>query len=279
MTNSIEHLDPATIALTLDANKIAYGAYLSTYPGAVFHDDPGITWFETGVALDMFNGVLQIQQDAATLPSAIDRVLAHFQRRRLPFQWHLGPSSRPADAGALLRARGIAHVEAEPGMAVELSALNEQVSLVPHLTIQPVTTPDELHRWAEVWGCGAPPEVTRQWTTFYSQLRFGPQEQFRYYLGLVDGEPVATSALFLGAGVASVEHVVTLPQARRQGIGAAMTLHAARDARGSGYRVGMLFASPMGITIYRRLGFREYGLFSTFEWQPANSQDEQPRQQ
>jgi ribosomal protein S18 acetylase RimI-like enzyme len=268
MTDILQNLDPASIAQTLDANKIAYGAHLSTFPGAAFHNDPGICWFETGAPLDQFNGVLQIQLDSAALPPAIDRVLAHFRQRNLPFQWHLGPSSRPADAGNLLQARGIAHVEDEPGMALELRALNEDVPLSPHMTIQPVTTPEELRRWAEVWGGGAPEAVTRQWTAFYSRLRFGPEGQLRFYLGLVQGQPVATSALFLGAGVASVEHVVTLPQARRQGIGAAMTLHTACDARKSGYRVGMLFASPMGITIYRRLGFREYGIFSTFEWQP-----------
>ncbi len=257
MTDILQKLDPATIALTLDANKIAYGAYLSTFPGAVLHNDPGICWFETGVPLDQFNGVLQIQLDSATLPAAIDRVLTHFQQRGLPFQWHLGPSSQPRNITALLHARGITHVEDEPGMALELRALNEEVPLAPNVTIQPVTTPEDLRGWAGVWGCGAPEEVTRQWAEFYSQLRFGPEEQMRFYLGLVNGEPVATSALFLGAGVASVEHVVTLPQARRQGLGAAMTLHAARDARRSGYHIGMLFASPLGINIYRRLGFRE----------------------
>jgi GNAT superfamily N-acetyltransferase len=274
MADILQHLEPSSIALTLDANKIAYGAYLSTFPGAIFHDEPGIRWFETGVPLDLFNGVLQIRLDAATIPAAIERVLAHFQQRGLPFQWHLGPSSQPQDAGDLLQARGIAHVEDEPGMALALDALNEGLPVSPDVTIHPVTTDDELRQWSEVWGCGAPEVVTRQWEAFYSALRFGPQEQMRFYLGLVNGEPVATSALFLGAGVASVEHVVTLPQARRQGIGAAMTLHAAREARKAGYRVAMLFASPMGRPIYQRLGFREYGTFRTFEWQPTSSHAE-----
>lgn len=273
MSKRRQRLDHASMARIIDANKIAYGEYLSTFPGAIFHDEPGITWFETGVPLDLFNGVLQIRLDASALPAVIDRVLAHFQGRGLPFQWHLGPSSQPADAGALLQARGIMHVEDEPGMAVELSALNEALPISPDVTIQPVTTEDELRAWAGVWGCGAPEEVTRQWAALYSRLRFGPEEQMRFYLGLLRGEPVATSALFLGAGVAAVNDVVTLPQARRQGIGAAMTLHAARDARAAGYRVAVLTASPMGINIYRRLGFREYGIFSTFEWSPPSAKD------
>jgi len=50
-------------------------------------------------------------------------------------------------------------------------------------------------------------------------------------VGTLAGELVATVALFFEAGVAAIEHVVTLPEVRGQGIGAAMTLMAAREAR------------------------------------------------
>src|SRR6266446_6608893 len=102
--------------------------------------------------------------------------------------------------------------------------------------------------------------------------RFGPDRSLRLYLGTVDGEPVATVALFFEAGVASINWVVSLPQFRRQGIGAAMTLMAAREARSAGYRVGVLTASPLGITIYRRLGFQEYCPVSTYQWSPTSDQ-------
>ena len=84
--------------------------------------------------------------------------------------------------------------------------------------------------------------------------------------GTIAGEPVATVALFLGAGVAAIEHVVTIPQVRRQGIGAAITLMAAQEARAQGYRISVLTSSPMGFNIYSRLGFREYCTFRTYEW-------------
>lgn len=273
MSNALRDLSPATVPLALDANMIAYSSLFSSLPQAELHDDEGILWFETGVPNELFNGVLQTRLEPETLPFAIERVLAHFQRRHLPFHWHLGPSSRPSNFGDLLEAHGIGHVEDEPGMAVDLLALNEDLPVASNLIIHPVTTQEMVGQWTRVWGCRAPEEVIQHWFTVYSDLPFGPERSLRLYLGTINGEPVATVALFFGAGVASINWVVTLPQFRHQGIGAAMTLMAAREARSAGYRVGVLTASPLGINIYRRLGFKEYCQVSTYEWSPTSGQE------
>jgi ribosomal protein S18 acetylase RimI-like enzyme len=268
MRDTTRDLSPAELPLAIDANKIAFGELLAALPGAALHDDPGLRWVETGVQLDLFNGVFQSQVAPEALPTEVARIRDHFQARGLPFQWHVGPSSSLADYARLLPAGGIAHVEDEPGMAADLLALVEDIPHATDLTIRPVATADELAAWVGVWGWRAPAEVVRLVREVYSRLPHGPDASLRFYLGSLDGEPVATAALFLAAGVAAVENVVTLPDARRRGIGAAITLHAVRQARAAGYRYAVLSASPMGIGIYRRLGFRECCALSTYAWQP-----------
>lgn len=271
MDTILQDLSPSTIRLAYETNLFAYYTLFSGLPGAEMHDDGDLLWFETGVAEHTFNGVLRTRTKPEKLPQAIERVLTHFQQRRLPFHWHVGPSSQPTGFGELLEAQGIRHVEDEPVMAVDLLALNEDLQVASNLAIHPVTNNELVHHWTQVWGCGAPEEVVKHWFTVYSGLPFGPQQALRLYLGAVDEKPVATVALLFAASVASINWVVTIPEYRHRGIGAAMTLNAAREARSAGYRIAVLTASPMGINIYRRLGFKEYCQVSTYEWSPISS--------
>jgi len=79
---------------------------------------------------------------------------------------------------------------------------------------------------------------------------------WRMYLGTLDGEPVATNMLFIGGRVASVYAVATVPAARGQGIGGAVTLRPLLDARDQGLRHAVLFSTEMGVSAYQRIGFR-----------------------
>lgn len=261
---------PEQIALALDANKLAFGALLGTLPQAVFHEEPGLAWFETGIAHDVFNGVLQTRLSPQEQPAAIERVLTHFRTRRLPFHWHLGPASQAPEIGDLLAAHGIEHAEDEPGMLADLQVLQEDAPAAPELAIQRVLTVSQVDPWSRTTYSGAPEEPIRHVFTAYSGLPLGLESPLRLYLGLLDGKPVATVALFFAAGVAAVERVVTVYPLRRRGIGAMMTYYAMQEARRAGYRFAVLSASPMGVEIYRRLGFQECCVVRTYEWNPSD---------
>jgi GNAT superfamily N-acetyltransferase len=115
-----------------------------------------------------------------------------------------------------------------------------------------------LKQWAyaSMIGFGLPETSVDTGFELFAGLGF--DLPLRNYLATVDGEPAATSQLLLGAGVAGIYVVATFPAARRQGIGAAITLAPLHDARAMGYRIGILHASPLGEGVYRRLGFQEY---------------------
>ncbi len=90
------------------------------------------------------------------------------------------------------------------------------------------------------------------------------ESPWRSYVGRLDGEVVTTASLAPAVGIGGIYNVATLPKARRQGLGAAMTLTALREARELGCRIGILQSSAIGLGVYRRLGFERYSTYSVY---------------
>ena len=125
-----------------------------------------------------------------------------------------------------------------------------------------------LADWVQPLGSGfGEGPVEAEWVgEAYRKLGFDDEGPLLHYLGRLGGEPVATTTLYLGAGVAGVYFVSTVEHARRRGIGAAITLTALREAGDLGYRTGVLGSSEMGYPVYRRLGLREHCRIGLYEW-------------
>lgn len=264
MSTILQNIDSATIPSIIDTSLIDYKKFLCTASHGQLHEEPGVLWVESAPV----NGVLYTHLQQDELPATIERIRTHFAQRNCGFSWHIGPSSQPVNYGDMLLAHGLKHEEDEPGMAVDLQALHEDMEVTSTIAVLPVTDYALLEQWVRVWLFPVPEEVKRRIIADYASLPLGADSPLQFYLGLLDGKPVATVSVFYNGSVAAIHYVVTLPEVRRQGIGGTMTLMAAREARARGYRVAVLTASPFGINIYRRLGFREYGTFSTYEWSP-----------
>lgn len=78
----------------------------------------------------------------------------------------------------------------------------------------------------------------------------------RLWLGYLNGEPVATGAVFESDGVSMVKNIAVAPQHRRKGLGAAMSAHVTKMCDG----LPVLDADPGSApSLYRRLGYHDVG--------------------
>lgn len=262
-------LTPHALAHVIEANILAYYAYHSHILTGEEHDTPDLWWSASGIPEDLFNGVLRARFKPATVDAEIAAALQPFQARGLPMCWHIGPSSFPPDLGEHLPAHGVQFVETEPGMAMDLHKMPAQVPIPAGLTIVPVNDAAGLSAWLQAWASPeVPPAVMANFFAAFMELGFAAESPLRLLVGSRAGIPVSTGAIFCAAGVAAVHHIVTQGDARRQGIGAAMTYHILRQARDAGYRVAVLTASPQGFPIYQRLGFRAYCDMHTYTYDP-----------
>ena len=256
------------LAAALERHPVEYWRTVSRYlPDAELHDEGDATWLATSVPFFPFNQVLCASL-AEDTDAAIGALLARFRARRLPFCWNLGPSARPAGLAARLEARRPTRSSSMPGMTLDISAALPSPAPPDGLRIERVRDAAALERWAFAYthGFGLAPGFVDALAGAYLRIGFDDAAPFRHYVGLLDGEPVACSTMFLDGAVAGLWHIATLPEARRRSIGAALTIAPLGDARDAGYDTAILYASEMGEPLYRRLGFRELLRLHQYGW-------------
>jgi GNAT superfamily N-acetyltransferase len=271
MREFLRDLSKPALVAAIKANAFEWWHYLGRSPKAEFYDSPELTWLRTGISNSFVNCVLRTRLGPENVDAVIEGTLAHFQDVAA-MSWWTEPGTQPADLGVHLMDHGLTYTGGASGMAVDLLELNEDLPTPTGLTIEHVEDTEALEKWAyaSIMGFEHPETDVNIWFDVFAGLGF--ELPLRNYVGILDGEPVATSELFLAAGVAGIYVVATVPDARRQGIGAALTLAPLREARAMGVRIAILHASRMGLGVYRRLGFQEYCKMSNYVWASETGQ-------
>lgn len=268
MRGILKDFSPPALIIAIEANQFELWRILAQMLQVELHHEPDMIWFSTDIPFYLCNLVGRTQFDSNDIDARIDVTLARFKSRGMPMSWWTGPATRPTDLGKYLEAHGLTHIEDYPGMAADLLKLNVDLSVPLGLTIERVEDVEGLEKWIHPFtiGIGYPDYFAKIIFDSTAALGFGLHLPMRDYVGLLKGEPVACSTLILGSGVAGIYNVATVPEARGQGIGTAMTLAPLREARTLGYRVAILQSSQIGLGVYRRLGFKEYCKIGMYMW-------------
>lgn len=267
MPTVLKDFSPPTLRSAVKANWTEYYTYLGSAPGSELSVGPHVSWCLTGVPDAFLNVVFRTRLPSTDADELIHATLAHFRDRQVErCTWWAEAESVCPNLGAHLTAHDLKFNEGGTAMAADLTALPAEVPHPAGLTIQPVQDEGALRSWVQVMrrGFGLPDRGEERLHELFATLGWtGPLQS---YLASLNGRPVGTAQVFLGAGVAGVYQVTCLPDVRGQGIGAAITLAPLREARHNGYCISILQASHLGYPVYRRLGFRDYGRLNVYLW-------------
>ncbi|MGW6200444.1 GNAT family N-acetyltransferase [Kribbella sp. NPDC055110] len=248
-------MDDRDVVRAIEENSAELLMAMGAAGGGAQRVDERAEWTIGGSPIDYHNAVVQASDVDVAAESLVE-----LKKHGVPGTWHVGPSMQID--GATLTSAGFVPAGSEPGMAVRISELIAPRA-VPGLTLTRVDDDDALAVWEATLGQGfGEGEREARWVaSVYRKL--GYDDPWRHYLGWLDGAPVATATVYLGAGVAGLYFVMTVPEARRRGIGAAITYGALRLAD---TEYAVLESSPAGRPVYEALGFREHCTINLYEW-------------
>ena len=249
----------AQAAVALDRNFAELLEWYASWPGGEVRRDPDVLLCSTGVPFRAINAAAMADLRPDGIAERVAEISRWLAERTDRWRWLVGPSSRPSDLEERLLASGLVQTGDNAGMALDLANWRPYDGLPIGVTIDPVVDAAGLDRWREVQrrGLALDDRSTDAWFTAHRRPGFAPDLPLRNWVASLGREPVAAAALFVGAGVAGIYNVCTVPEARGRGIGRAVTAAALADAVARGLRLAVLGSSDMGYPVYRRLGFRE----------------------
>jgi ribosomal protein S18 acetylase RimI-like enzyme len=107
--------------------------------------------------------------------------------------------------------------------------------------------------------------------SFTRALANTPEGTVRAYVARLDGRAVGCLTITDHNGNADVESVAVLPEARGRGISGKLLGYALADARERGLATSTLVATDLGLPVYERAGYREFGTVGMWVRRPTGA--------
>jgi ribosomal protein S18 acetylase RimI-like enzyme len=202
-------------------------------------------------AFPMLNGAMREGGGDAT--AFVARACAFFAERGRGWMAYVHPADGELEEA--VRAAGLSRLMDYPEMAC--SRRLPESDLPAGVELRAV---DDLASARQYWtvcersygALGFPPGV---FDSFSTDLLL--RDEVDAWIASVDGRPAATAMIALSGPVGMVCWVATLDEMRRRGLAAICTVRATNAAFERGAELASLQASPMGQSLYERLGYEE----------------------
>lgn len=258
----------------VQANFIAYFRHFADLPGVTFVENEEITWvISTGAP---GSNILRTRFTPATVDTQIDETLHRIGEDANAMDWLIFPDCQPANLGERLLAYAESqeqwmlhgNIGVQPGtwMIVDLDALPPYAPPAGFHVAQ-VMDQAMLDEWTDINARGFGSDDYSAFHAAYTRHGFGPQAEVTHFIGYVGDEPVTSSSLLADGLTASAYNISTPVDLRCRGLGTAITHATLQHARDFGYRWSWIWSSPMGKSVYTRLGFiiTDFGI-REYQW-------------
>jgi len=260
-------MDRAAILKAFETNLWDRAAFLPrTRKDAVVEDSSDLLLVDSGLPVAAFNTIGKCSLHPRFGAERIERAIKHFQSKKAPFTWILGPLSGHGTMEPTLKGLGLSTSGDEWVMVMSLDTVNIPGTVPAGLEIKRVSNAQGVEHFADVVTAGTTP-ADENLKTFYTDTKeaiIAPASPLRLYVAYVAGEPVTVLEAFSAHGILSLYTMAATASARGKGYAAGLILTALRDAKKAGLRLASLQTPEAGRAVYERLGFKPAGRIASY---------------
>jgi len=259
-------------------NFIAYFRHFVGLPDITFVEEESATWITTSRGAPG-SQVMKTNFAPETAAEQIDEILHRVGQQVNEIDWMIWPGDQPENLGDLLIKHGASDSEwllygnigKQPGtwLVIDLEQMDESVSVASDFRVEQVRDAEQFAIWLEInaRGFGGKTEDYGAFQAAYLRHGFGDDAQAIHFVGFLGDHPVTSSTLLIAGGSASAFNISTPVDLRCQGFGSAITRATLLAARERGYASSWIWSSPMGKSVYQKLGFviTDFGI-REYQW-------------
>ncbi|MFX0148815.1 MAG: GNAT family N-acetyltransferase [Candidatus Hodarchaeota archaeon] len=253
--------DKKALLAAIESNLDDFYVKCSHHPNFELAQSDTINWVRAKY-VDWPNCIFKVNFKNLDIDAEINQIKALIQNKEAPNAWTLGPLTEPSSLGSKLEQFGFLNVYQQAGMVLNLQDLTKLDFKSIETEIKIVDNLPMLQEWSKIVSLVFNLKVDLDLLKYLLY-----EKEARFYLGYYNGKPATTLLLYLSSGVGGLHAVSTLQEFRNKGLGLIISGRALKDALKLGYKVGVLQASKIGESVYRKLGFKKQCDIFSYELQ------------
>ena len=233
--------------------------------GMEVYSKKGLIYVDCGLSCDTFNVIL-LYDGGQLPPGELYKAVTYFKQRELAYCLWVREENLLAGVRAEIQALGLGCHNRERGMELDLPEF-KPVQDAAHAAVRIATQPRQIADYARVIACNWEPPDEHVLRYYEATAGHILDQASGMRLLLYYEEERAVAGIEMCASdeeVIGLYGLATLPSHRRMGIGSSLMTYALGLAKEMGYSKAILQATPDGIGIYRKYGFRETTTYYEF---------------
>ena len=224
---------------------------------------------DCGLPADTFNIITLLNSNVTEGIEKLYKEVEYYNQKKFPMSvWFWDDKQEQTIKSELIKL-GLKEAEKNIAMVAELKTIHPRINMPVGFTIQKASSSGQIKKFGEtlanLFGTSEEGKNVQAYYNQTSSLNLWNSDNMKLYLGLYKGEVVSVGSLVCTKDSVGIYDIATKEEMRGKGFGSTMFNFLLQEAKQLKNMYCVLEASPDGINIYEKSGFKAVGQMTVFE--------------